>query len=828
MDNEQYIESGLSVGAVKYLDATEIFTEEEINAINNKIPELDRRVGITEDEIEEINSSLDNKANKNEVFSMANMGQDVKEAMTGGSVAVVGENSTDIVNLKDRTLNILAEKITSTNINYDIGTTAANGNILDWPNRIISDFVKLNKCVIRLNDKENYKFYVNFYTNDKTYIKQTTFSTNEVISEEPRYVRIVVAKKTDKDINSSEIENIKNNIVIYNYQGGDNLEKIKTLDEKNKMTAKECWYYDKELVIENYSNPTTIYVKFDKLTRRLPNKENIIRWDKVETDINDSSRFVTSPNGVSNCLRIDADEVFYVDKNNKLGVIHKFDYDIYNTLLCFATWGRHYGLLTELYINTHIDELDDTIDELNDTIDELDDTVKTLFKECWYYDKELVIENYSNPTTIYVKFDKLTRRLPNKENIIRWDKVETDINDSSRFVTSPNGVSNCLRIDADEIFYVDKDIKLGVISKYDFDKINTILCFATWGRHYGLLSELYTNAHINNLIDDVAILKGNNELNQYPTYFAEEIDDTVNKINDFMNIGGNDVAVVGFVTDTHWGVNKKNSPSIAKEVMDRCKIPVLINGGDIVTGSGIFSREKTIKDIIEEKKAFSVVNNIYTKGNHDPVYGVNSYYDSYIPAKEFYNYFYREANKNVESSNDGTCFYQDFKQEKIRVISLNVCDLDGKEVLNNHFASEENIEWLDRILNDIPNEYVAVITTHIPLWDNEECPWSSNTSYVKNRADILNVLNKYQGKVSCILSGHEHNDYIVQKGNVPQIITACDAFMESTVSDGMYRPDRESGTHTEQILDFVCINRKTKEIVVIRCGAGGDRTARYI
>ena len=686
MDNEQYIESGLSVGAVKYLDATEIFTEEEINAINNKIPELDRRVGITEDEIEEINSSLDNKANKNEVFSMANMGQDVKEAMTGGSVAVVGENSTDIVNLKDRTLNILAEKITSTNINYDIGTTAANGNILDWPNRIISDFVKLNKCVIRLNDKENYKFYVNFYTNDKTYIKQTTFSTNEVISEEPRYVRIVVAKKTDKDINSSEIENIKNNIVIYNYQGGDNLEKIKTLDEKNKMTAKECWYYD----------------------------------------------------------------------------------------------------------------------------------------------KELVIENYSNPTTIYVKFDKLTRRLPNKENIIRWDKVETDINDSSRFVTSPNGVSNCLRIDADEVFYVDKDIKLGVISKYDFDKINTILCFATWGRHYGLLSELYTNAHINNLIDDVAILKGNNELNQYPTYFAEEIDDTVNKINDFMNIGGNDVAVVGFVTDTHWGVNKKNSPSIAKEVMDRCKIPVLINGGDIVTGSGIFSREKTIKDIIEEKKAFSVVNNIYTKGNHDPVYGVNSYYDSYIPAKEFYNYFYREANKNVESSNDGTCFYQDFKQEKIRVISLNVCDLDGKEVLNNHFASEENIEWLDRILNDIPNEYVAVITTHIPLWDNEECPWSSNTSYVKNRADILNVLNKYQGKVSCILSGHEHNDYIVQKGNVPQIITACDAFMESTVSDGMYRPDRESGTHTEQILDFVCINRKTKEIVVIRCGAGGDRTARYI
>jgi len=33
------------------------------------------------------------KADKNEIFTMANMGQDVKEAMTGGSVAVVGNNS---------------------------------------------------------------------------------------------------------------------------------------------------------------------------------------------------------------------------------------------------------------------------------------------------------------------------------------------------------------------------------------------------------------------------------------------------------------------------------------------------------------------------------------------------------------------------------------------------------------------------------------------------------------------------------------------------------------------------------------------------------------
>ena len=57
----------LSVGTVKYAYQNEIFTEEELNNIKNKIPELDERVGVVENEIEEINSSLDAKANSSKV-----------------------------------------------------------------------------------------------------------------------------------------------------------------------------------------------------------------------------------------------------------------------------------------------------------------------------------------------------------------------------------------------------------------------------------------------------------------------------------------------------------------------------------------------------------------------------------------------------------------------------------------------------------------------------------------------------------------------------------------------------------------------------------------
>ena len=67
--------------------------------------------------IKYINLQLDNKANDNEVrkkdtlLSMSDMGQDVKSAMTGGSVAVVGKLGTNICNLANDTLNILGEFI---------------------------------------------------------------------------------------------------------------------------------------------------------------------------------------------------------------------------------------------------------------------------------------------------------------------------------------------------------------------------------------------------------------------------------------------------------------------------------------------------------------------------------------------------------------------------------------------------------------------------------------------------------------------------------------------------------------------------------------------
>lgn len=62
---------------------------------------LNERLDSSEKVIKENTITLGHKANRNDVFTMANMGQDIKEAMTGNSVAVVGRNTVLQENIVD-------------------------------------------------------------------------------------------------------------------------------------------------------------------------------------------------------------------------------------------------------------------------------------------------------------------------------------------------------------------------------------------------------------------------------------------------------------------------------------------------------------------------------------------------------------------------------------------------------------------------------------------------------------------------------------------------------------------------------------------------------
>lgn len=77
------------------------------NAYGEKLKEGTENIELQyANKLHEINSQLDNTYNKQEVdekiIHMPNMGQDVKEAMSGGSVAVVGRNAVTVENIMDK------------------------------------------------------------------------------------------------------------------------------------------------------------------------------------------------------------------------------------------------------------------------------------------------------------------------------------------------------------------------------------------------------------------------------------------------------------------------------------------------------------------------------------------------------------------------------------------------------------------------------------------------------------------------------------------------------------------------------------------------------
>ena len=99
-------------------DENSIISSSEFTGLTKALSEVKN----IDNRFKEVNSQLEHKANKlyvnSKIWSMANMGQDVKEAMTGGSVAVVGKDTILSENIVDS--QVTASKLASSAILNEI------------------------------------------------------------------------------------------------------------------------------------------------------------------------------------------------------------------------------------------------------------------------------------------------------------------------------------------------------------------------------------------------------------------------------------------------------------------------------------------------------------------------------------------------------------------------------------------------------------------------------------------------------------------------------------------------------------------------------------
>lgn len=234
--------------------------------------------GIKE-EVSNLSSQLDTKANKidvnSKIWSMANMGQDVKEAMTGGSVAVVGVDSV----LRE---NIAKGQVTTDRTNF----IKEFGNIFD--KNTCTDGKKINGNG-SISDVEGY------WISDKmAYIGEELFTEGVIY-----YLRydskgkVLGSQKPSKDYPCSTF------IVCGNGSKDNVIVSFRSLSKETKYTKIQNLKYDvvSERDIKDNSI-TTDKVNFIKKGKNLFNKESETIRDGVTFNNNtgiestDSKKFI--------------------------------------------------------------------------------------------------------------------------------------------------------------------------------------------------------------------------------------------------------------------------------------------------------------------------------------------------------------------------------------------------------------------------------------------------------------------------------------------------------------------------------------------------------
>jgi hypothetical protein len=385
------------------------------------------------------------------------------------------------------------------------------------------------------------------------------------------------------------------------------------------------------------------------------------------------------------------------------------------------------------------------------------------------------------------------------------------------------------------------------------------------------------------ILDNLGELQGYAEI---PAYWETEMVDTIEKVQRLKKAAGNNAISFAWCSDAHVMPNTKTEGDttylgrlLNKAIKDTFT-PLAISTGDEMHGAVLASEDKVYENFVEMKKHFYPMwgkkEFIALLGNHDGAYGKNDQggqtYQKRIQPNELFDVYFKEQMLDFRRvvSTDGTYFYIDTPQ-KVRFICLNThyagesveVDENGftkVNVYNNNYLGQQQYDWLINEALKLPSdEWSCIVAGHIApvLGTNLTIPSGSNPAYnysssLKDKEVLAGVLNAfiakssytksytdansvgdvsidcdfstYKGSMICYIAGHWHCDKTEDKSlnGVPIIlITSAQDDRDSSL------PARADSTDQETAFDVVVINRKTRKIHCIRCGAGEDRTISF-
>ena len=281
-------------------------------------------------------------------------------------------------------------------------------------------------------------------------------------------------------------------------------------------------------------------------------------------------------------------------------------------------------------------------------------------------------------------------------------------------------------------------------------------------------------------------------------YWNDEINRGVSQIqSNIINATGTGSTTVCFVTDCHWKTNAKHSPTIIKELFEKCNINYFINGGDLLY-SHTETKQEAIDELTDCINAFRNCGKpmITLYGNHDRNRngGNTAYPERLISHDEHANIVFKSFLPNphiVRVTSDFAGFY--WEDEVYRYVCL---------------------YWFSSTSHAFPEAQEICNTTKPVIIFCHGIYYSLGATTASDVMDgewVLNAFEPYKAKIKCIVQGHTHVDGIRHAwGTVPIIVIDCDTVNTySTV-----------GTITEQSIAVITFD--TDKISVVKVGRGED------
>lgn len=322
-----------------------------------------------------------------------------------------------------------------------------------------------------------------------------------------------------------------------------------------------------------------------------------------------------------------------------------------------------------------------------------------------------------------------------------------------------------------------------------------------------------------------------------PSYYNTQLKTAINSIINNIVAAGIHGQSFGFFSDPHWEGNPKWSPALIKEVVRRTSIDTIICCGDLIEGGNKVAMVKTMNDFISRFKGAGKLFVAY--GNHDGNTIGSDSAEDHLSKGETYALAQKQSDCDIQYG-DLCYYYFDNPTTKTRFIVLDT----------GIYAELDSVQraWFENTLNNMPNNYHALIFAHIIyVSDNWRVGMSAlefnRTNFMDKVCTICDTFNSANNgkKVEAMFGGHTHFDLdptldtnsepnhvnrFTSTGGIPIIIIDCDTVTTAS-TDGQGNRNAVKGTITEQCVDIITVDYSAEEINCIRLGRGGDRTISY-